>query len=334
MEILLYVLIAVLVLVAAGFLYLLFLDGGYEVKRTLVVNRDPQSVFDKVMDFTSWNSWSPWFLHEPDAKTSYSAHPDRVGGSYSWDGEVIGAGKLTHQSAEIPREIMQKIEFTRPHSAIAEVFWHFREAEEGATEVTWGMTGKMPFLLRFMASRMPAAIGRDYELGLHMLNGELDAEAEYPRIRFEGIIERPARKCLCQPFAGTLEQMRQEIESAFTQLTSQAGCARTGMPFLVYRKISKDNRYFELDFAVPLSGDPEPGSHVIKNIPGGRFLHTMLYGDYRFLEVGWPCAFNHLRMHKYRYDAKRPSLEVYENDPVTTTHSNEISSSIYLPIKE
>ena len=42
------------------------------------------------------------------------------------------------------------------------------------------MSGKMPFLFRFMAKRMEPMIGRDFELGLALLGGYLNAAIPHP----------------------------------------------------------------------------------------------------------------------------------------------------------
>jgi hypothetical protein len=42
---------------------------------------------------------------------------------------------------------------------------------------------------------------------------------------------------------------------------------------------------------------------------------------------------SHLRMYKLKQDSARPSLEVYENDPESVTHSNEIRTTLYIPLR-
>ena len=91
-----YLLAIPVVAIAVGAIYLNRLPGGYTVHRSLVIKADRRTVFDKIRDTPSWGEWSPWLMHEPDARLDFSANPGEEGGSYSWDGQYIGAGTLTH----------------------------------------------------------------------------------------------------------------------------------------------------------------------------------------------------------------------------------------------
>ncbi len=330
---LLYWIVGLPVLAVLGvLLYLSFLDGGYRVERSLVMRRDRRSLFDKVLDFRSWHEWSPWLSHEPDTTLVYSDKPDEVDGFYTWDGNHVGAGKLTHTGVSPPDKIEQRIEFTRPFRSVSQVFWRFEEAGDGNTKVTWGMEGRMPFLFRFMAAKLPDTIGKDYELGLNMLNGIVDPESEHPGLRYEGLEELPSRRILCKPFSGTLQEMQQEIETALEGLLAEAGESAAGPPMVIYWRLPDKEGNFDLSFGVPVNADTQSGSYTVKEIPGGSFYKTKMLGSYRFLELAWPAAISHLRMYSMRLDRRRPCLEIYENDP-NQVQSNDVATAIYLPVK-
>ena len=56
-------------------------------------------------------------------------------------------------------------------------------------------------------------------------------------------------------------------------------------------------------------------------------------GSYDFPELAWYSAMSHIRMLKLKMDASRLSLEVYENDPETVARTNDIRTTLYLPIR-
>ncbi|MCU7810598.1 MAG: SRPBCC family protein, partial [Candidatus Thiodiazotropha sp. (ex Notomyrtea botanica)] len=144
-------LIIIAFIVAVPLFYLATLDGGFKVRRSLVIASDRKTVFDKVRDFRSWRDWSPWLMHEPDTALTYSDTPDQEGGWYTWDGKTVGAGKLTHVQFTGNEMIEQRIEFKRPFKSVSKVWWEFERTDKGTTRVHWNMAGKMPFLFRFMA---------------------------------------------------------------------------------------------------------------------------------------------------------------------------------------
>lgn len=163
-------LIILAVVIIGALVYLASLDGNYTVKRSKLINADIQRVFNKLRDFKTWSDWSPWLMHEPDTKLEFSDNPSEVGGFYTWDGQRVGAGKLTHVAFDAPKKIEERIEFTRPFKSVCQVSFELAE-KEGQTEVNWIMQGKMPFLFRFMTQKTAGMIAKDYDLGLAMLAG-------------------------------------------------------------------------------------------------------------------------------------------------------------------
>lgn len=329
-----FVLIAILLIVAA-LIYLSTLPGEYHIRRSLPMAVDPQRVFDQVRDFRSWTEWSPWLIHEPDARLTYSDNAEGEGGSYSWDGKYIGAGTLTHVRLEPPRRIAQRIDFRRPFKSTSEVSWEFVE-REGQTETVWSMRGRMPFLLRFLTRTMIAMIEKDYDLGLAMLRGTLDPQAERPRIRFMGEVRTAPVTALTIPFSGGLEAMTKAMEEGFPRLLAQVqgqGKTPAGPPFTAYRKVDPKTMQFECDIALPVTEDTAPGEFAVKRLGGGRCYRVQAQGSYGFLELAWYSAIAHLRMLKLKQDKSRPSLETYENDPGSVAHVNELITRLELPIR-
>jgi DNA gyrase inhibitor GyrI len=329
-------LIVIAIIIAAPLLYLATLDGSYTVRRSLQIAAAKNSVFDKVRDFRSWSDWSPWLMHEPDTWVAYADTPDQEGSWYSWDGRTVGAGKLTHEKFTGEEKIEQRIEFTRPFKSISRVWWEFEQKDGDTTLVHWNMTGKMPFLYRFMAKKMPEYIGKDYATGLYLLRSQFEADAEVPRISFDGPVELSDQTALVIPFEGQLEAMKQAMMEGFCRLTKYAdenNLTPTGYPFTSYHKVDMNKMHFTIDMALPVPAETRSTELDMKSFPGGRYYKTTLRGSYEFLELAWYQAYSHLQMQKIKPQHKRASLEVYENDPTAVSHTNEITTSIYLPIQ-
>ena len=89
--------------------------------RDLEINAARDEVFRRVADFSTWRIWSPWLLAEPDAKVTVSDDPSSVGSNYTWDGEVVGAGQMTHKALEPGTLIDDEITFFRPWKSKADV---------------------------------------------------------------------------------------------------------------------------------------------------------------------------------------------------------------------
>jgi DNA gyrase inhibitor GyrI len=331
----LYVLLLPLGVVAAVVIYLALQPGRISARRSIVIANDRAAVFDTVRDLRSWREWSPWLLHEPDAKLTYSDAPDQKGGWYSWDGNLIGAGRLTHLRLDAPERIEQRIVFTRPFKSGSAVSWEFAEHPSG-TEVFWSLRGRMPFMLRFLGPMMSDAIGKDYELGLALLRGHMDSGAEQLRIRFVGEAEYPEQAVLTIPFKGGVDEMVKAMETGFPRLAAAAadqGIEPLGSPFTAYHMADTKSGRFECDLALPVPDGTDAGDLALRRLGGGRYYLTEVQGSYDFLEAVWYSVMAHLRMVKLNWDRKRASLEVYAVDPSTVASHNDLVTRIYVPIR-
>jgi effector-binding domain-containing protein len=329
-------LIIIAVVVAITLLYLASLDGSFTVRRSLVIPVDQKTLFNKIRDFRHWSDWSPWLMHEPETTLTFSDTPEQEGGWYSWDGRTVGAGKLTHERFIDEQKIEQRIEFKRPFKSVNKVWWELEPIDENTTQVHWNMAGSMPFLLRFMTKKIQSYVSKDYDTGLYMLRGDLVADAEVPRFTFDGPVERPQQTALTISFEGQLEALKKAISEGLPKLGNYIDdnqLSTTGSPFIIYHKANTDKMYFICDMAWPVSKETTSSAFEIKTYPGGRYYKTTLQGSYDFMELAWYQAYAHLHMQKIRPQHKRASLEIYENDPGSVGHSNEIITAIYIPIK-
>lgn len=327
-------LILLVAVIAMALLYLASLEGRYTVRRSLKINAEPKAVFDKLRDLKSWTFWSPWLMHEPEAKLAYSETPDQEGGWYSWDGRTIGAGKLTHARFTGETRIDQRLEFVRPFKSGCRVWWELEPAD-GGTLLHWNMAGCMPLLLRFMAKKMPEHIGKDFETGLHRLNATLDPDAETPHISFDGPVHLPDQSALTIHYQGHLDGLIRAMSEGFPRLgryVEAHGLKTACYPFTVFHKVDLKKMHFNCDMAMPVPATTHSTEFVLKTCKGGHFYKTTLKGDYKFLELAWFQAYSHLHMQKIRPQRHRASMEVYRNDPRTVSHTNEIVTAIYIPI--
>lgn len=319
----------------AGLVYLGSLKGRYEVRRSLSMAVERSTVFDRIRDLTHWRDWSPWLIHEPGTRLRFSDHPDQEGGWYTWEGERVGAGRLTHVRFDPPRRIEQRIEFSRPFKSVCSVWWELEEGD-GQTEVSWCMRGRLPFLFRFMTANLERTIARDYDLGLAMLRGTLDPHADRPFITFVGETMLPQAEALTIPFSGDLDAMVNAMETGFPRLAehvARAGREPTGPPFTAYHKVNPAKGMFQCDLAVPVSGDVPADGLIRKTLGGGHYYEVRLRGSYDFLEPAWYSAMAHVRMLKLKRDGSRPSLEVYANDHRSVTHAGDLETALYIPLR-
>jgi hypothetical protein len=76
----------------------------FHVQRSIQLAAIPEQVFDRVVDFNSWTTWSPWLIAEPNAQVTVTDNVNDVGAVYAWKGNVVGAGEIEHQRIERPKK--------------------------------------------------------------------------------------------------------------------------------------------------------------------------------------------------------------------------------------
>lgn len=330
-----YLLLIILFAAGAFLIFLANLNGEYEVRRSRVFAQDMTAVFDKLRDFHSWPEWNPWLAHEPETNLTFSDNAREEGGYYTWDGKIVGAGKLTHLKFDHPNLIEQRLEFTRPFKNTCSVRFEL-QPEADKTQVQWIMNAKMPFFFRFMVPKMKKMIEQDYDLGLAMLAGALDPTAEHPKINYLGETQLSGTNCLCKAFAGDLPAMQSAMEQGFPELLAyvqQHNGEITAEPRAFYHKADIKTMYFECDMAIPVTEGIPTGDYTLKQLGAGKHYQVEVWGSYDFLELAWYAAMAHIYMLKLKADPSRPSIETYTTDTESVSHSNEIKTVLSIPIK-
>lgn len=321
------------IVIIAGLLYLVSLDGDYTVEKKHLIDADIQTVFDALDDFRSWPSWSPWIMHEPDCPLEYGEENGQPW--YSWNGNIIGSGRMQRTLTNSPSRLENDLAFFKPFKSEATTHFDLKEID-GKTEVTWTMHSRMPFLMRFMIPMMKKLIGSDYSLGLAMLAGKLNPNSEYPQITFVGETELEATDYLCKEFSGGVEAMAETMKTEYPKLIEhiqQTDEDNLKQSFAVYHKANIKTMHFECDIAVSTNKTVESGTYKTKHLPAKKYFQVDVLGNYEFLELAWFSAMGHLKMRKIKIDNKAPSLEVYVNDPNSVEYTNEIKTSLYIPLK-
>jgi hypothetical protein len=140
----------------------------FRVQRSALINAPPENIFPHINDFRRWTSWSPWEHKDPNMKRTYGASSEGVGATYAWEGNgQVGAGNMQITDSTAPAKIGLVLNMIKPmqaHNAVAFTL----EPKAAATEVTWTMTGRTPFIGKIMHvfMDMDRMVGGDFDTGL------------------------------------------------------------------------------------------------------------------------------------------------------------------------
>lgn len=146
------------------------MKNDFEVRRSTVVQADPQRVHALVDDFHAWTRWSPWEGLDPDLARTYSGAPSGVGSRYAWSGNRKAGEGSMEITASTPERIGIALAFVKPMTTRPDVDF-LLEPEGSGTRVTWLMRGEVAGAAAVLSRvvSMDKLLGKDLERGLARL---------------------------------------------------------------------------------------------------------------------------------------------------------------------
>lgn len=303
------------------------------VVRSIEIESSPEQVFDAVADFGSWTTWSPWLCADPDAKVTVSDDPKSVGSTYTWDGDVVGAGEIEHVMLESPTLIKQDLRFLRPFKSTSHVLFELQPVESG-TKISWTMDGSLPWFLFWMKGQMETFIGMDYERGLKMLKEYVETGTVLAKTQVVGVIEIPAMTVVGVRKSCRFDEIGPSMTAAFEEVgqkLSEFDVTPTGPCCSIYHKMDVNKRTFDYTNGFPVD-DPVPPSLITWHCPSMRALKVEHHGPYDNLGNSWSAAYQVARYKKLKIDKRVDAFELYTNDPAVTAPA-DLLTEIYVPIK-
>lgn len=305
----------------------------YSVAKSIVIAASPERVFEVVSDFGTWTTWSPWLIAEPDARVDVAGAAATVGHSYRWEGQRVGAGQMA-MAAVSPTALAIDLAFLKPFKSKAKV-GVLLAAEGDGTRVTWTMDTALPFFMFFLVNMMKTMIGMDYTRGLRMLRDLIERGEIQSQVEVVGVVDMPALRWAGLAASSSVDTIDKEMGAQFDALKARLaeGDAETVGPILsLYTKMDLGAGRFDYIAAAQVPDGATPAGLAAGDLAPGKAFKVRHTGRYDFIGNGWTIAMSHMRAGKHRMIKKRPSLEVYLNDPETTPEA-ELVTEIYVPVR-
>lgn len=153
------------------------MSDTYTVQRSRRIDASPERIYHHIIDFSRWADWSPWEEMDPNMSKTYSGAESGVGSHYSWSGNrKVGEGSMEITDAKENSTVQIALEFLKPFKASNTTVFTL-EPRDGATDVTWAMTGDKTLLTRIIGvfRSMDSMVGPDFEKGLDHLKRVAEA---------------------------------------------------------------------------------------------------------------------------------------------------------------
>lgn len=145
----------------------------YLIKRDVMINAKPESIFPLLISMKNADTWMPWKESDPQVQNTYSGPEEGMGSISSWDSPgQMGTGKAEVVGVIPNQSVKTKITYTKPMEMNQDSEFILTPTGEG-TQMTWIVTGNQPFFARlmctFMFMNMDKYVGGMFEKGLNKL---------------------------------------------------------------------------------------------------------------------------------------------------------------------
>lgn len=311
---------------------------AFHVSRSIVIDCSPENASAVVRDFGTWTTWSPWLPADPDAIVTLSDDPSRIGSHYTWEGDLVGKGRMEHLEFDDSQTIRQRLDFIKPWKSTSTVTWHFEPVNEGTgggTKVTWVMDGSLPWFMFWMKGMMQGFISMDYDRGLLNLKDLIETGSIPSRTEVKGVqpidgirVFGHSDKCSLAELSKRMEQSFQVAQKAF----DEAGLGRDRDMISVYTKLEPAKGIFHyISGYVVEAGDHCPAGLQEWSVAECNAYVVAHHGSYRHLGNAWSIANQHVRYKKLKMQ-KGGDFEIYRTTPDQVSET-DVLTEIYLPLK-
>ena len=332
-----YILLLLLVLIIGFSIYIAVQPNSFEVERSRTMKAPVSMVYNNIIDFKNWESWSSWVEEDPEMKITLPENTQGVGGSYTWEDED-GIGTMKTLSATPNSSIVQEMQFG--DFPASEVVWNLKSNDDGTTEVSWNIVGKdLPFGFKAFATvmgGMDKQIGPHYERSLEKLDSILTADMQRYNVEINGITEYGGGFYLYKTTnanASNISMKMAENFGAVAQFMGQQGIAQSGMPLTVYNEMAENvimSNGIPINERVDIPADSDVS---IDFMPKMKVLKTTLTGNYTNLTVAWEVTMKHIEEKGLELSDIKP-FEIYTTDPGNYPNPADWKTEIYIPLKE
>lgn len=307
--------------------------GSFEVERSLLIDVPVEQVYAIVRDFKTWPHWSPWLCAEPDCPVDFSSD----GSSYSWDGQIVGAGMMTVVSEKKEALIDFQLRLQRPYKSTSKVSFIFRP-EGDRTRITWRQNGSVPFFIFWKADGVAAEIGASYRHGLLMLKDFVERGSVPSRIDFLGPQDFSGYSYVglrtdCR-IMDVGEKMEADLQKVKKWVQDQH-VTPIGKAFAIYNKWSLAHGDTRYTIGYPVEKVPGwlPEGFVSGEIPNCKAYQIKHTGPYRHLGNAWSAGYARARAKVWQPARGQAPFEVYEDlDSEVPVLLNEKVTTLFFPI--
>lgn len=333
-----YILFLLLIFTIGISIYIAVQPNDFKVSKTQIIKAPSQVIYNHVIDFKSWKTWSAWAEENPETTTNVSDSIVGVGSSYSWE-DSIGKGSIKTIETIPLQSIDQEIQVN--DFAPSEMHWEFKQISNKETEVVWTISSEnLSFyekgyaLINGSHEKMMRPI---LEQSLEQLQGEVLAALDVYSIKVDGIAQHGGGYYIYSTTSSKISDVQTTIGKVMPRIKSYAlknNIAMAGAPFILYHSWDEPNNAVMFSCAIPTTTQVTTTQSDILTgqLEPFKAVKTTLKGNYTNLKEAWDASFSYINQFNMQTTEMGPMLEVYLTEPSQKPNPANWITEIYIAI--
>lgn len=334
-----YILFLILIAVIGTAIYVAVQPNSFKVTRTRTIKAPSAVIYNNIIDYKNWESWSSWAEKDPEMKITLSEKSKGIDGSYSWE-DKDGIGTMKTTDAVLNKSVQQEMQFA--DFPISDVNWTLKANEDGSTDVTWSISGNnLPFSFKAFAAftgGMEKQIGPHYERSLEKLDSLVVASMKVYNVTVNGITNHSGgyylyntTSCKINELASKMTEMMPKID----EYVMKNNITMAGAPFTNYHKWDMENNAVIFSCCVPTTEKVITADSDILTgqLQPFKAVKTTLKGDYTNLQEAWEAADKYIKENGLEQIETGPTIETYISDPMLTPNPADWITEIYIAVE-
>lgn len=168
MRVLKIVMIVLSTMMVAFLIWNLTLSGEYHTQTEIEINNTPEDIHEYLNNLEAWQEWATYLNRDTTLNIQYSSPSQGNRAWVSWQAPNEGYGGRLEIMNSTDREVEYLITFKGFEPATS-TFIIGDQNEEGTVNVTWSISGELPFYARFMTGAFENMVITDFKESLSNL---------------------------------------------------------------------------------------------------------------------------------------------------------------------
>lgn len=157
-----------------------FVNGNYEVSRSVIIYKPTPEVFTYVSHIRNQEAYSVWAKKDPHSEKSYTGSDASVGFVAKWKSKIKDVGQGEQEIIKVTpgKRIDTELRFKEPYESTNYAYMETTALDEAETKVTWNFAGKVsyPMNISLLFLNMEITVGKQLNEGLVNLKTILERQ--------------------------------------------------------------------------------------------------------------------------------------------------------------